>query len=120
MIELFAYNAISLVPASALMYWRGRQYGRTGSPTFVSAIVRAACWSFLLCWTVVFAHGKGGAGIIPLPSWLWIGFALIEDVSTGVRILYLPHLTLSPAVPLAAYFLGYALNNYAHRDYDDA
>ena len=110
MFELFAYNALSLIPASALMYWRGRKYGRKESPTFLGAILRAICWSFLFCWTVLFVHGQG-VGVIPLPSWAWVGFELIESVSAGVRTLYLPHLVLSPAIPIGIFLLAYALNN---------
>lgn len=109
MFELLAYNAISLIPASALMYWRGRKYGRSEYPTFRGATLKALLWSFLFCWTALFAHGQG-AGVIPLPSWAWVGFELIEGIDDGVRTLFLPHLALSPAMPIGMFLLAYSLN----------
>jgi len=58
------------------------------------------------------------AGIIPLPSWgAVIVWAIATDASLGIEadygmgigIHFMPHILLSPAIPIAAYLFAYKL-----------
>ena len=112
----YVWGLVITLVSSGLMYWFGKRYAIRETANLRGAIFRSTCWSIVFCWTTLLINGGVVPGIIPLPSWGAIIFWLLETTGnldstvqhdTGVTVQFVPHILVSPAVPLAAYLIAY-------------
>ena len=112
----FTYVVLMAIPC-AVMYWLANRYSRSDRASWGGAIFRALSWSVVTCWTLLIVTGGMVPGIIPLPSWGAAIYSIIETESArGINLLFLPHVWLSPAVPVAVYLLSYGWKQRPNHD----
>jgi hypothetical protein len=78
-----------------------RSYAKKESATFMGALLRSFCWSLITCWTIVLLGGHGFL-ILPIPSWVVIGFWVAgKDLSDATVI---PNIPWTPIIPIMTYW----------------
>ena len=113
---MFLVHTLFTAVQCAIMYWIGKKYAVKEDVYLRGAILRSAGWSLVFCWTVLLVGGGVVPAIIPLPSWGAVLFWLIEtdailgieaELGKGIRVHFVPHILLSPAIPIAAYLFAF-------------
>lgn len=101
------------------MYWLGKKYAAKETATVPGALIRCLAWSVVACWTVLLIGGGMVPAIVPVPSWGAISHWLVAtdaslgfeaDYGHGIRVHFIPHVLLSPAVPIVSYWIAFWLN----------
>ena len=92
-----------------IMYSRGKKYAAEGTRVANRPVLNAIIWSFFVCWSIVIAGSHGGLAVFPLPSWLGIVLGILGVTKIGIaEMQFWPHQLLSPAIPLATYYIGFS------------